>query len=96
MLLLISKLWITIFALDFIGSEFSLVEVDRVLDKHVSAEVFGQVSGAFNAHNVVNLAVQKVFRYLGQIVLLEFWGAVGIDRDYVNKQAANALVVGSD
>ena len=78
MLLLVSKLWISIFALNFIGFEFSLVEVDRVLNEHVSAEVFGEVNGAFNAHHVVNLAVQKVFRYFGQIVFLEFGGAVGI------------------
>ena len=76
--LLISKLWITILALDCICFELSLVEVDRVLNEYVFAEVGWKVGGALNAHNVVDLAVQKVFRYIRKIIFLDLCRPVGI------------------
>ena len=96
MSLLISKLWITILTLYYIGLELSLVEVDRVFDKDVLAEVGWKVSGALDAHNVVNLAVQKVFRYIRKIVFLDLLRAVSIKRDYIHVQTASALIIGSN
>ena len=55
--LFISKLWITILTCYYICFELSLVEVDRVLNKNVFAEVGWKVSGAFDAYDVVDLAI---------------------------------------
>ena len=94
--LLISKLWITILTFNYICFELSLIEVDRVLNKYVFAEVGWKVSGAINAHNVINLAIQKVFRYFRKIILLDLCRAVSINRDYIHKQTSTALIISSD
>ena len=96
MSLLITKLWITILTFNCICFELCLVEVDRVLNKYVLAEVGWEVSGAFDAHYVVDLAVQKVFRYFRKIIFLDLCRTVSIKRDHIHKQTTTALIVSSN
>ena len=96
MSLLISKLWITILTCYYICFELSLVEVDRVLNKYVFAEVGWKVSSAFDAHDVVNLAIQEVFWYFRKIVFLDLCRAVSIKRDDIHEQTTTTLIIGSN